>query len=61
MAKVLSVLGVFSGVCGALAAREADEIKSLPGWTGDLPSKQYSGYLDAGKSPTDSAGTTSCF
>lgn len=27
------------------AAPAADEILSLPGWTGALPSKQYSGYL----------------
>ena len=29
-------------------APEADEITTLPGWDGDLPSKQYSGYLDFG-------------
>jgi len=23
-----------------------DEIASLPGWNGDLPSKQFSGYLN---------------
>jgi carboxypeptidase C (cathepsin A) len=28
------------------AAPAADEITSLPGWTGALPSRQYSGYLD---------------
>ena len=26
----------------------ADEIKSLPGWTGPLPSRQFSGYLSVG-------------
>ena len=29
------------------AEREADEVKSLPGWDKALPSKQYSGYLSA--------------
>ena len=29
-----------------LAAPSSDEIKSLPGWNQELPSKQYSGYLD---------------
>merc|ERR1719272_183751 len=29
----------------AKAAIEADEIKSLPGWKGELPSKMYSGYI----------------
>jgi len=34
--------------CGAHATRDSDEITSLPGWEGDLPTKQYSGFLDAG-------------
>ena len=29
------------------AAPAADQIKELPGWEGPLPSKQYSGFLDA--------------
>lgn len=29
-----------------LSAPLADEIKSIPGWDGNLPSKQYSGYLN---------------
>eukprot|EP01052_Picozoa_sp_SAG31_P001996 SAG31_NODE_67_length_28318_cov_6.493674_14_plen_175_part_00 len=33
-----------------LAAPVADEVLSLPGWHGPLPSKQYSGFLDV--SPT---------
>jgi carboxypeptidase C (cathepsin A) len=32
------------------ASRAADEVKSLPGWEGALPSKHYSGYLDVGLS-----------
>lgn len=31
----------------ARAADSADQILALPGWTGALPSKQYSGYLNA--------------
>lgn len=30
------------------AAYTADEITSLPGWLGALPSQQYSGYLNVG-------------
>ena len=30
----------------AASAPSEDEIINLPGWDGDLPSKQYSGYLD---------------
>ena len=37
----MAVLGV------AWAAPSADEVKSLPGWDGALPSKHYSGFLDA--------------
>ncbi len=29
----------------ALAAVDADEVKTLPGWSRPLPSKHYSGYL----------------
>ena len=32
----------------AMCAITADEITSLPGWSGALPSKQYSGYLSFG-------------
>lgn len=35
----------------AMSAPATDEVKSLPGWSGPLPSKHYSGFLDA--SPTD--------
>lgn len=30
------------------APASADEVKSLPGWQGPLPSRHYSGYLDVG-------------
>ena len=36
---VLVVLAV------ALAGPSADKIQSLPGWSGELPSAQYSGFL----------------
>jgi hypothetical protein len=34
------VLVIVALVAVALAAKKADEITSLPGWKGDLPSKQ---------------------
>ncbi len=37
---------IASAFMGALAAVPEHEITSLPGWSGALPSKQYSGYLD---------------
>lgn len=36
----LSILALSS------SAYAPDEITSLPGWTGPLPTKQYSGYLN---------------
>ena len=39
-----------SMIAAARALPAADEITALPGWTGALPSRQFSGYLDA--SPT---------
>ena len=33
----------------AHAAIDKDEVKQLPGWSGSLPSKQYSGYLTVGQ------------
>lgn len=33
--------------CRVLAAVAGDEVKTLPGWEGPLPSKIYSGYLDS--------------
>jgi carboxypeptidase C (cathepsin A) len=43
MAQLFVLLALLSIVHAAPAA---DEIKSLPGWTGPLPSPQYSGYLN---------------
>ena len=49
-------------LCGALlcaaqlavlvsGAVEADEVTALPGWTGPLPSRHYSGYVDVSADP----------
>ena len=35
------------------AAPAADEVKSLPGWSSALPSKWYSGFIDAGNDTQD--------
>eukprot|EP01052_Picozoa_sp_SAG31_P036382 SAG31_NODE_4531_length_3158_cov_4.651193_5_plen_173_part_00 len=45
MLRAALVLGTFVGHAEAEVA--ADEIKNLPGWDKPLPSKHYSGYLDA--------------
>ena len=37
----------------AAAAPSADEVLSLPGWSGPLPSKIYSGHIDAGSDVQD--------
>jgi carboxypeptidase C (cathepsin A) len=43
----LLLLATLAGVLGlTLAAYAPDEILSLPGWEGKLPSRQYSGYLN---------------
>ncbi len=42
---IASLLACALGV--TQAAYAPDEILSLPGWTGKLPSKQYSGYLNS--------------
>ena len=45
-------------LCSMAAAALADvpptrfEVKSLPGWTGPLPSKMYTGFVDAGPPPS---------
>ena len=43
--SALACLLLFAG--SADAAVSADEIIKLPGWDGKLPSKHFSGYLDA--------------
>lgn len=42
--QIVAVLSAFFGF--ALGAYEPDRITSLPGWNGNLPSPQYSGYLN---------------
>ena len=38
---------------GSLAEVPADEIKSLPGWSGPLPSRMWSGHIDGGSDVQD--------
>lgn len=40
------LLGAMTLLAGANAAIDKDEIKSLPGWDGALPSRHWSGYLE---------------
>lgn len=39
---------LFATIAGADAKVAKDKIDELPGWSKELPSEQYSGYLDAG-------------
>ena len=43
---MLKLAALLATAAVASAAIATDEITSLPGWTGALPSKQYSGYLE---------------
>lgn len=43
---MFATLALIAILAAAKAAFNADEILSLPGWDGELPSKQYSGYLN---------------
>jgi len=47
MRATLAVFGVAFALlaCNTFAAVKEDEIKELPGWSGPLPSRQWSGYL----------------
>ena len=50
-------LGAALALVGSCTAAPADhEIKQLPGWQGELPSKAYAGYIDAGSDTQN--GTT---
>ena len=50
MAGIFSVLTLsMIFVQSIFGAPSSDEISTLPGWDGELPSKQYSGYLDVSK------------
>ena len=44
-ALTLVLVALAPVVDGAIAI---DEVTSLPGWPGKLPSRQWSGYLDVG-------------
>lgn len=44
------LLCVSLGITLAVRSDVSDEITSLPGWSGDLPSRQFSGYLQANTS-----------
>ena len=44
--KILVPLVALSCFSSALSAVEKDEIHHLPGWSGKLPSRQYSGFID---------------
>ena len=46
LATLATVL--FATASGAAAKVAKDKITELPGWSKDMPSDQYSGYLDAG-------------
>ena len=43
---------------GSLAEVPADEIKSLPGWAGPLPSRMWSGHIDGGSDVQDGVART---
>ena len=50
---MIVVFAAFAHLVGtALALPVGDEVKSLPGWPGELPSKMYSGYIDVGENLT---------
>ena len=51
LVRMCALAALAAAVAASAAATtpeaDADEVKSLPGWSKPLPSKQYSGYLDA--------------
>ena len=46
--KVASLVLALAAISGTTAAPAEHEVKSLPGWDGELPSKHYSGYIPVG-------------
>eukprot|EP01035_Chromulina_nebulosa_P019308 gene19308-25169_t len=47
---MMFLLALLSAIAVVKSYYLADEIISLPGWTGSLPSRQFSGYLEANTS-----------
>ncbi len=52
-AAMLRALLSLTVLQGSLAEVPADEIKSLPGWSGPLPSRMWSGHIDGGSDVQD--------
>lgn len=55
ISAALALLGLASL---ARAAPAADEVKSLPGYAGALPSRTYSGFINAGWDVQDGVNRT---
>ena len=51
--RLAGAAAVAASLLAGAAARPEDEVTSLPGFDGPLPSKHYSGYLPVG----DTSGT----
>jgi len=48
MRTMLTVMAAAAAAATTMAAIAGDQVTSLPGWNGPLPSDQYSGYLNVG-------------
>ncbi len=46
---LLLLLLAAAGLTVVRAAIASDEVKILPGWTGPLPSRMFSGFVSAGR------------
>jgi hypothetical protein len=46
-------VGVLASLCLVHAAPKTDEVTALPGWSGPLPSKHFSGFLNVSYGPED--------
>lgn len=51
-AALLLLLATSAVVAARPPPAERTEVKSLPGWTGQLPSRTWSGYIDSGAPPS---------
>ena len=54
----MRTLSLLSLAALAAAAPAADEVTSLPGWSGPLPSRTYSGFINAGHDLQDGVNRT---